>query len=325
MKAVVWNGDSDVSVRNVARPGQVPGRALVAPKFVGLCGTDLHICAGHHPRARPGLVLGHEIVGELVHDSNGVPAGTHVFVNPLITCGQCDACTRGLSHVCDRLGLFGIDEPGGAAELVNVPIDSITVLSGDVKLKTAALIEPVAVVLHAARRSGFAIGDGAHVVGAGPIGLLMALILRQAGATRVTISEPSKHRAQTARSFGFEIIDSPPTPKIDFVFDCTGHPSVSSTLTSWVRTGGTLMLVGVYPGLVELNLQELLFREITVRSARVYLEADIAAAVSLISESKIPGVEQLVSATFPLDQVGAALERLDGGKELKVLLVVGES
>jgi (R,R)-butanediol dehydrogenase / meso-butanediol dehydrogenase / diacetyl reductase len=325
MKAVVWNGGSDVLVTTVSRPGQVPGRALVAPKYVGLCGTDLHICAGHHPRAQPGLVLGHEIVGELVHDSNSLPAGTHVFVNPLITCGQCDSCTRGLSHVCDRLGLIGIDQPGGAAEFVSVPSNSITPLRSDLNLKTAALIEPIAVVLHAARRSGFAIGDVAHVIGAGPIGLLMALILRQAGASRVTISEPSTLRAKTAQSFDFEVVDAPSTPKVNFVFDCTGHPSVSSTLTSWVRTGGTLMLVGVYPGVVELNLQELLFREITVRTARVYLDTDIAAAVSLISESRIPGVERLVSATFPMEQVEAAMQGLNSGKELKVLLAVGGS
>jgi threonine dehydrogenase-like Zn-dependent dehydrogenase len=153
----------------------------------------------------------------------------------------------------------------------------------------------------------------------------MALMLRHAGARSVSISEPSVDRANVARSFNFMILDSPPTPGVDFVFDCTGHPSVSPTLLPWVRTGGTLMLVGVYPGLVELNLQQLLFREISVRTARVYTDSDIAAAVDIVSQGAISGLERIVTAVFPIESAEQALSQLNSGTELKVLLELNNS
>lgn len=320
MQALVWQGGDRVTVDSVARPGQTPGRAVVDVEYAGICGTDLHICSGQHPRAKAGLVMGHEVVGTLAHDAGDLKAGSKVFINPLISCGACIPCKKGLSHVCDKLGLFGIDQPGGLAEQVSVPIETLIALPSDLDMVKAGLIEPLAVTIRSVRRSGMSAGQTIHILGAGPIGLLIALTAKYYGAGTITISEPNPLRAQTARDFGFDVFDGEPDRRADVLFDCTGHPSVSETTTKWVATGGTLMVVGVYPGVVGINLQEVLFRELNIRSVRVYDDSDIAESVSIISNDGIPGIEKLVTAIMPLSDGPAAIIALKSGQELKVLV-----
>ena len=320
MQALVWHGGDRVTVDSVARPGKTPGRAIVDVSYAGICGTDLHICSGQHPRAQAGLIMGHEVVGVLAHDAGDLKAGTKVFINPLISCGQCVPCKKGLTHVCDKLGLYGIDQPGGLAEQVSVPVECLIALPADLDMIKAGLIEPLAVTIRSVRRSGMKPGDRVHILGAGPIGLLIALTAKYYKAGEITISEPNPSRAQTARDFGFNIYEGDPDRRADVLFDCTGHPSVSESTTKWVATGGTLMVVGVYPGVVGINLQEVLFRELNIRSVRVYDDSDIAESVSIISSDGIPGIEKLVTAVMPLSEGPEAIIKLKSGQELKVLV-----
>jgi 2-desacetyl-2-hydroxyethyl bacteriochlorophyllide A dehydrogenase len=320
MQAVSWQGEDRVTVETVARPGSIPGRAIVDVAYVGICGTDLHICANEHPRAQPGIVIGHEIVGRLAEPVGDLPVGQPVFINPLLVCGACDACARGISHVCESLGLVGIDLPGGAAEQVSVDVESLVPLPSDLPLVEAALIEPLAVAVRAVRRSGMSIGDRVHVIGAGPIGLLTAIAARHAGAGTLTFSEPSQQRADVARSFGFAVNNVDPDRRADVVFDCTGHPTVAAVATRWVRTGGMLMVVGVYPGVVGVNLQEVLFRELDIRSVRVYTHLDIEIAARIISSRAVADLPNIVTSVLPLASGPEAIALLRGGHELKVLL-----
>ena len=125
MSALVWAGGRQVTVEERPRPTAEDGQVLVDVAYCGLCGTDLHICAGEHPRARPGIVLGHELSGRLATDAGGLAAGTKVVVDPLLPCGTCPTCRSGRPHTCATLRLVGIDVPGGAAEQVAVPADRV--------------------------------------------------------------------------------------------------------------------------------------------------------------------------------------------------------
>ncbi|RSM54910.1 dehydrogenase [Actinoplanes sp. ATCC 53533] len=323
MPALVWHGGSSIAVDQVARPDQRSGRALLDVAYAGICGTDLHICAGEHPRARPGLVLGHEIVGRLAEPSGDLAAGAPVFVNPLLSCGVCPPCGRGLAHICDRLGLVGIDGPGGIAGQVSVPVAGLVPLPAEVDLRRAAMIEPFAVGVRAVRRSGLRLGEAVHVIGAGPIGLVVAMCARQAGAGRITVGEPVARRARTAADLGFEVIDADAAARVaPVVFDCTGHPSVAPGVTRFVATGGTLVTTGVYPGVVGVDLQDVLFRELTVLGTRVYTPDDVAVAVSLVTGGAIDP-DPLVTAVVPLREAVGAVTRLRAGTELKVLIAGG--
>jgi (R,R)-butanediol dehydrogenase/meso-butanediol dehydrogenase/diacetyl reductase len=293
---------------------------LVEPAYVGLCGTDLHICAGEHPRARPGLVIGHEIVGRLAAACGDLPAGTAVFVNPLLSCGTCLACRRGRSHVCERLGLIGIDADGGAAELVAAPADHLLALPATLDLRRAALVEPLAVAVRAVRRGGLKIGERVHVVGAGPIGLLVGSCARAAGAASVTLSEPVARRAEAAATFGLDLVDlAAQDHTADVVFDCTGHPSVAPTVLGWAAAGGTVVTVGAYPGVVGVNLQDLMFGELRLVGTRVYTPDDVSAAVALIAQGAID-VERVITDVLPVAEGAHAIAHLRAGAELKVLI-----
>jgi (R,R)-butanediol dehydrogenase / meso-butanediol dehydrogenase / diacetyl reductase len=320
MPALVWLGGSSIEVTQVPLPRQRPGWARVDVAYAGICGTDLHICAGEHPRAKPGLVLGHEVVGRLAEPTDDLAAGTAVFVNPLLWCGECDACRRGLTHVCERLGLVGIDVPGGIASQVSVPAGHLVALPAALHPRRAALIEPFAVGVRAVRRSGLRLGEDVHVVGAGPIGLVVAQCARLAGAGRITVSEPAPARAQAATRLGFEVVDAEAaTRAAPVVFDCTGHPSVAPGVTAYVATGGTLVTTGVYPGVVGFDLGDVLFRELTVIGTRVYTSADVAAAVRLVTTGAVD-TDALVTSVHPLTGAVGAVDGLRSGTELKVLI-----
>ena len=325
MEAIVWRGGQTVGTVSVARPDPPPGWALVEVAYVGLCGSDLHICAGEHPRAKPGLVIGHEVVGRAVESAGHVAAGAPVFVNPLLPCGSCGPCRRGQLNTCEHLGFVGIDANGGAAELVAAPMEHLLPLPPSVDLRRAALIEPLAVALHAVRSGGLGFGNRVHVLGAGPIGLLVASCARLFGASPVTVSDPSDARAGAARERGFELVETAAEDRHSenrrpgVVFDCTGHPSASPGVLGWVATGGVVVTVGAYPGVVGVDLQDLMFREITMIGARAYTPDDINTALSLVEDGLVDPA-RFVTDVLPLRHGAVALDLLRAGRGIKVLL-----
>lgn len=328
MAAFVWRGD-DVAVEDVPRPRPDDGWALVDVAYAGICGTDLHICAGEHPRARAPLVIGHEFVGTLAGDAGELGAGRPVAVEPLLNCGTCTPCRTGRTHVCERLRLIGIDVPGGVAEQVAVPVERLIALPGDLSLRRAALVEPLAVAVHAIRRSGLRLGDAVMVAGAGPIGLAVAMCARLAGAGTVHVSEPAAPRRRAAEELGFAVLDAgDPGAELRertggdgaaVVFDAAGHPAVAAELAAWTATSGRIVFVGIYGRPVALDLQDVAFRELSTVGCRVYTRADMEAAVQLIADGRFDP-DPLITSTVPLAEAPAALAKLRSGDELKVLI-----
>ena len=318
VRALTWQGGDRVEAVDVKPPEPRPGWALVDVAYAGLCGTDLHICRGDHPRALPGVVIGHEVVGRLRGPARGWPAGTAVMVNPLLACGECRPCRNGSAHVCDRLGLLGIDAPGGAAECVAVPEDQLVPLPSGLDLRIAALIEPLAVAVRAIRRGGLRLGQRAHVIGAGPVGLLVASCARIGGAAEVTLSEPVARRAAVAADFGLRLA-AEPDQRADVVFDCTGHPAVAPDVLRWAATSGTVVTVGVYPGVVGVDLASVVLRELAIVGTRVYAPEDVAAAAELAARDPF-GLGRLVTSVIGVDDGPRAIAQLAAGTELKILI-----
>jgi 2-desacetyl-2-hydroxyethyl bacteriochlorophyllide A dehydrogenase len=305
---------------------------VVDVAYAGICGTDLHICAGEHPRAEAPLVLGHEFVGRLTVDAGGLAAGQPVAVEPLLNCGHCTPCRTGRSHVCEQLRLIGIDVPGGVAEQVRVPESRLIALPDDVELHAAAFVEPLAVTVHAVRRSGLRLGDTVMVAGAGPIGLGVAACARLAGAGEIFVSEPSAARRSVAEELGFTLLD-PDDPGADLsertrgelaavVFDTAGHPAVAAGLASWTTVGGRIVFVGVYGKPTALDLQDIVFRELDAVGCRVYERADMETAVAMIATGRFDP-SPLITGTVALADAPAALDRLRSGEDLKVLIDAG--
>jgi (R,R)-butanediol dehydrogenase/meso-butanediol dehydrogenase/diacetyl reductase len=305
------------------------GQVAVDIGWVGLCGTDLHIAEGSHPRARFPLVLGHELVGRAL---GGSLAGQAVVVDPLIACGNCAACVLGERHVCANLRLIGIDRDGGLSGRLAVDGERLHAVPEGLDLTVAALAEPLAVAVHATRRASVGRGDRVVVMGAGPIGLLLAFAARRAGAALIMVGERSAARREFAATLGFETLDADdPVADVekrtdgwlaDVVFDAAAAPAVAALLPRLVRPAGRIGLVGTYARPVEVDLQAVLFRELTVIGNRVYQPADIDAALAILAaEPELFG--GLISEIFELDQVPVAFDRLRAGIGVKYLVATG--
>lgn len=321
MRAAIWSEPNVAEATDKVMPPVAPGHAQVAPAYAGICGTDLHIWEGHHPRAAPGLTLGHEFVGYLATATDDLCAGAPVFVNPLLRCGVCRPCTAQLDSVCDKTRLIGIDTDGGAAERVTVPIPNLVGLPDTQDMRSYALVEPLAVCVRAVRRARQQLGDTVRVVGAGPIGLMVALCAKRAGASQLVVSEVNPVRAAKAQELGLTTLSEPDTRQYDVVYDCTGHPSVAPEILTTVRTGGTFVDVGLYREPAVIDMPSLMRRELTIVGTHVYRPVDVNAAIDLITAQAVP-VTALISNVYPLDEVQRAFESVAAGNQIKALLAI---
>ncbi|RAL96047.1 alcohol dehydrogenase [Agrobacterium sp. MS2] len=336
MRAAVVTAPETIHIQTVPMPDVPSGWSLIKCDYTGLCGTDFSILHGSHPRAKFPLIMGHEISGTVVKSTLDGPAlGTRVTCEPLISCGECGPCKRGDGHVCRNLRLFGIDKPGSMSEYVALPNDRLIAIPEGVSLALAALTEPLAVAVHAVEMSPLAAGDAVAIFGAGPIGMLTALVARNSGASRVVIVEPSVERARVAESLGFETISSNANVTealsartngegFDVVFDAAAHPSVAELLASSVRPKGAIILVGIYKKPALVDLQALCFKEVSMTGVRVYTRRDVERAVDLIANDSL-NLSSFPIDIYPLEETALAFEKAQAASGvLKVLVKAGE-
>lgn len=320
MKAIVYTAPNKVECREASKPNVPEGYVLLKNAYAGICGTDLNIFAGTHPRAKAPLILGHEFSATIESKHPQYPIGTKVTVNPLISCGSCIPCTTGQSHVCNDLKLVGIDVDGGMAEYVAVDADKVIPLPENLSLELGALSEPIAVAVHAVRTAKFLVGDRAVVYGAGTIGLCVALTLRAYGASEVIIIEANELRQQKAKELGFKTFNSlkddvikelaniTNNAGIDYVFDCAGHPAVIKQVTEIVKVQGTIVIVAAYKKPTEMNLIQGMFKELSIQFVRVYTKRDIELALNLLTE--IPKFSEIITHVLRPEQAMEGFELL---------------
>ncbi|HEU0164580.1 MAG TPA: alcohol dehydrogenase catalytic domain-containing protein, partial [Thermomicrobiales bacterium] len=268
---VIWDRDAGVSV--VERPEPVAGRGEVVLKVAasGLCGTDLHIAAGEYPLAKSPVVLGHEYAGEIVEIGPGVDGwtrGDRVVVDPNIPCGACRYCHDAKSHLCTDPQTLGVTIDGGLSQYSVVPVSRIYRIPDGLSMAAAALTEPLACALHAVDRANLRAGDTAVVLGAGPIGLLTAALLKTAGASQILVSDPQDVRRARVEEFGGIGItpDDVPVGDADVVMECVGRSQTMLAATQAVRAGGTVVWVGVAApdATVPVNPYDIFRRELTI-------------------------------------------------------------
>ena len=258
MKSIVYNNPQEIVVADKPVPKIADDEALIKVSYVGICGTDMNIYQGFHPRAKAPLIMGHELAGTIVKGIRSCPRVRPSPIYPLLSCGHCEPCRNGYPHVCNTLRLIGIDCDGGMAEYVKAPIAKIMKIPPTLSMKSGAFIEPIAVGVHAVRRSGYMAGDTAVVFGAGPIGMCVALSLKYFGAGEVIVVEFNPYRIGVAKKLGFTVIDGAREDvgarvkeltdgrNADLDFDCAAHPSVQTVSArcaagAGYRGGGRLL------------------------------------------------------------------------------------
>ena len=336
MQSIQYVGTKEVVVGEKVLPEVGEGEVLIRVAYAGVCGSDMIIYQGVHPRAKAPLVMGHEFSGTLVKGHSTLPPGTPVTVYPLLSCGTCAPCQNGYAHVCNTLKLIGIDCDGGMADYVKVPEDKVLPIPEGFSLKLGAFIEPVAVGVHAVARSGYRPGDTAVVYGAGPIGLCVAGCLSYFGANRVIVIEANPHRLEVARQMGFTVIDAIKDDiratvaehtngrNADLAFDCAAHPSVHATILDILRVQGTSVVVGSYKKPPEVDLLKVEFKELTLIGTRVYTRRDFETAIAILQSGRIDFDRLLTVATA--DAAPAQFQNLLQGNTdaIKMLFQLGE-
>lgn len=204
MKAAVLENWKSIHLRDVPRPPALPGHPLVQVAMAGICGSDVHIYNGDNPIARVPVIPGHEFMGvisELVEPSPDLSVGDRVVVQPLTFCGECTPCKRGAEHVCEKLIVIGVNQDGGFAQFVTVPVDTLIKVPDSMPDEVAVLAEPFSIGYHACSRGKIRAGQKVAVIGGGPIGLYSAIVARELGASCIAISEPLAERRALIESF----------------------------------------------------------------------------------------------------------------------------
>jgi (R,R)-butanediol dehydrogenase / meso-butanediol dehydrogenase / diacetyl reductase len=332
VRSVVYHSPQNISLDEKPVPDIPKNWSRVKVAYAGICGTDLNIFVGSHPRAKGPLILGHEIAGVLEGGHQTLEEGTHVVVQPLLSCGKCEACKSGNEHVCRDLRIIGIDCDGGMAEYVSVPNDSIYPLPEDLPLQIGALVEPLAVGIHAVSESGIQPEDTAIIFGAGTIGLCTAIALKYTGVDKVTIVETVPFRLMKAKEMGFRTID----PKVqnlaestitetgesgsDYTFDCAGHPSVAEQIVKVTKIRGKIMIVGAYKQPPPIDLLQVMFKEITLQGARVYSKDDFKKAIEWLPAAGYLLKEMITDVLSPNEAQKGFELILSSPDEVKLLL-----
>ena len=329
MKSIIYRGAQDVRVEEKSQPELGAGEVLIKVAYAGICGSDMNIYQGVHPRAKAPLVMGHEFSGTIVAGHPTLAAGTPVTVYPLLSCGHCEPCLNGYAHVCNTLKLIGIDCDGAMAEYVKVPVDKVMELPKTLSLKLGAFLEPLAVGVHAVRRSGYRPGDRAVVFGAGPIGLCVASCLKYFGA-QVIVVEANPYRLGVAKKLGCTTIDAANEAIVekvreytkginaDFAFDCAAHPSVQTHLMDVLKVQGTAVVVGSYKKPPEVDLLKVEFKELSMIGIRVYERRDFEIAAEMMQSGAID-FELMLSESSPEAAPEVFQGLLKGGNTIKML------
>jgi (R,R)-butanediol dehydrogenase/meso-butanediol dehydrogenase/diacetyl reductase len=324
VQALRWHGREDVRLDEVPEPEPGPGEVVVRVAACGICGSDLHeylhgplyIPTAPHPLTGvvPPVTLGHEFCGRIEavgHGGGDLPPGTRVTVNPCLLCRQCVWCRRGQPNLCARLGSLGLSRDGAFAPLVAVPAYACRALPDGLGEAEGAMVEPLAVAVHATRRARLGGGEAVAVVGAGPIGLLLLQVLKAHGAGWVAVIEPRPERRRLAASLGADAVIDPdaqdPARRIAALtsgeraavaFECVGSGAAFSTALRVAGKGGRVVLVGLVPATVEVSLLGVLAHEKEIVGSSAYVD-EFDDALRLLSESRVR-IAPLVTARIPL-------------------------
>lgn len=295
MKALVYVGTEEVVYRDEPDPApDSDDELLLQVDACGLCGSDMHAYHGHDARRVPPLVLGHETCGVI---QNGPRQGERIIANPLITCGSCHDCLSGRSNLCAKRELIGMRLAGAFADQVLLPARNALTMPVDMDPVQASLTEPTAVAVHSValteRVQHRPISEArAVVLGAGAIGVLIALVLQSKGCREVYLGDTNALRLQTAEKHGFGHVynpleNEPEKASFDLVFDAVGSGGTRAACSRLVRPGGVISHAGLQDQSEGLDTRTLTLQEVTFIGNYCYTVADLTASVDLLYGDKL--------------------------------------
>jgi threonine dehydrogenase-like Zn-dependent dehydrogenase len=335
MKALVWVAPGTMEMRDEPEPKAGPGEVVIDVAYAGICGSELGGYLGQNALRVPPLVMGHEFAGTVVERgtnlADGPAVGQAVTVNPLLACGVCDSCRRGLPHLCLKRALIGAHRPGAFADFVSVPASAIVELPANIDLRHGAIAEPVAVGVRIGVLAGDVAGRSALVLGAGPIGLVALQALKNHGADPVFIADLDAERVALSEQMGGQAVPggddlvaavraATDGVGVAVSVDAVGTAGTRDACVKATRAAGTMILSGLHEETSAFPAADVIRREIVAKGAFSYTPADFREALAAIAEDKMGLDVGMVEA--PLGDGGYWFDRLvkTPGAVSKVLL-----
>ena len=334
MKAAAFKKQNEMAIIDVPQPRPGPGEVVLKVHNCGICGSDLHACQ-YGFGMPPDSIMGHEFCGEIHEIGAGVrdyAIGQRVAGLPFVSCGECDRCKRGMEIHCVKLRGLGLGQlPGAYAEFVACATSSLFRLPDNVTSREGALVEPLAVGLHAVKRSGVKPGATVIVMGAGPIGLATVTWAKGKGAT-VVVSELADGRADLARKLGADIVVNPndkhPADQVremtgrspDLIFECIGVKGTLEQAIGMVGPRGQIVVVGVCMEPDQIQPLQCIMKEVSVNFVLGYDPADFDETITALAGGKIKP-QAMVTDVIAVDEVPAMFQALKRpGARAKVLV-----
>lgn len=326
-----------IEFRETPRPIAAEGQVLVRIMRIGICGSDIHVYHGKHPFTRYPVTQGHEVSGRIEAVGSGVEGlsvGQKVTIEPQVCCGHCYPCTHGKYNLCEGLKVMGFQTTGTASEYFTVDAAKVTPLPETMSYDEGAMIEPLAVTVHAAKRFPELKGARVAILGCGPIGILLMQSCKALGAASVLVTDVSDYRLSVARSVGADyavntgetdmeqaLRDAFGSDKADVIYDCAGSDITMGQAIRCARKGSTIVLVAVFSKLASVDLAVLNDHELELNTSMMYRHEDYVDAIRLVSEGKVQ-LRPLMSRHFAFRDYLKAYQYIDENREMTMKVII---
>lgn len=326
-----------IEFRETPRPIAAEGQVLVRIMRIGICGSDIHVYHGKHPFTRYPVTQGHEVSGRIEAVGSGVEGlsvGQKVTIEPQVCCGHCYPCTHGKYNLCEELKVMGFQTTGTASEYFAVDAAKVTPLPETMSYDEGAMIEPLAVTVHAAKRFPELKGARVAILGCGPIGILLMQSCKALGAASVLVTDVSDYRLSVARSVGADyavntgetdmeqaLRDAFGSDKADVIYDCAGSDITMGQAIRCARKGSTIVLVSVFSKMASVDLAVLNDHELELNTSMMYRHEDYVDAIRLVSEGKVQ-LRPLMSRHFAFRDYLEAYQYIDENREMTMKVII---
>lgn len=343
MRQAVVTAPGKIEIRHVGIPEAKEDEVVLEIAYIGICGSDIHVFHGKHPYVTYPVIQGHEVSGKVVAigaNVRTVRVGDKVTIEPQVSCGSCYPCMHQLYNICNNLKVLGFQAPGAASDYFAVREKHIVKLPLTMDYRYGAMIEPLAVGVRAVKKTQNIKDGQVLVIGAGPIGNLVAQTAKAMGAKKVMISDVNPVRLQKAKACGIDVTvnvnnedlldvleqEFGKERRADVIFDCAGVQQAISSALQVARKGSDIIVVAVYGGVPQVDLAYINECEIRLIGTARYTYDDFMTAIELVEQKKIT-LGELITDIYELDSYIEGYRKIDQSPDstMKVLIHVKAS
>lgn len=337
MKQQVMTEPKKIIFQEVEVPEVKENDVKIRIENIGVCGSDIHVYHGQHPFTKYPVTQGHEVSGEIVEVGSNVKdlkPGMAVTIEPQVTCGHCHPCKNGKYNLCEELKVMGFQTTGTASEYFVCDKKYVTPLPEGLSFEEGAMIEPLAVAVHAVKQMGDIQNKDVVVIGAGPIGNLVAQTAKGLGAKKVMITDVSDLRLKKAKECGIDfcintkekdfneaMIEVFGPDKADVIYDCAGNNITMNQAILSARKGSVIVLVAVFAGMATVDLAVLNDHELDLKTSMMYRHEDYEEAMDLVNKKKVL-LQPLISKKVPFEKYLDAYQYIDENRESTMKVII---